>query len=368
MRKYSARHRYSPEEISFLERNIAGRSYLEITDMFNRHFGTSLALKSIVSALVRFKLKTGKAHRYAPEEIQFIKDNASGKSITEITETFNRKFNRSLPVEYIWNLIHWYKLDDKIKKQPRYTQEEIQFIKMNYAGKSRSELLELYNRTFNQTISLGKLAQIMHKHGLRKIKYHKCTADEIRFLENNINGRSYNELFDMFNLKFNLSISKSTFTGILQFNNIKNNNNNKLSSVGNRCPIGSERVKSDGYIVVKTESGWKLKHKVIWEEAHGEVPKSHRIILLDGDKKNIRLDNLFLVSKREFIYMVGNNLYFPKNAELLKTGNLISKIIIKSKDRTPGAQENKAKERRKKMDPGQSGQAEPPQDRVNPAV
>ena len=40
---------------------------------------------------------------------------------------------------------------------------------------------------------------------------------------------------------------------------------------------------------------WKLKHRHIWEEEHGEIPYRHVIIFKDGDKTNCGLDNLMMV-------------------------------------------------------------------------
>lgn len=75
----------------------------------------------------------------------------------------------------------------------------------------------------------------------------------------------------------------------------------------NHREIGDERITRDGYVEVKVamfrhskaNDCWKLKHRLIWEAAHGEVPKGHIVIFLDGDKQNFALDNLALVSMSE---------------------------------------------------------------------
>jgi hypothetical protein len=37
------RHSYTPKEIRFLEKNVAGRSYTKLTELFNRRFGLTLS-------------------------------------------------------------------------------------------------------------------------------------------------------------------------------------------------------------------------------------------------------------------------------------------------------------------------------------
>ena len=64
-------------------------------------------------------------------------------------------------------------------------------------------------------------------------------------------------------------------------------------------PVGSERVNCDGYIEVKVGEPkvWKLKHRLVWEQAHGPVPDGMIIMFRDGNRQNTDLDNLVLVSR-----------------------------------------------------------------------
>lgn len=75
----------------------------------------------------------------------------------------------------------------------------------------------------------------------------------------------------------------------------------------NWVPIGSERINSDGYRdrkVAETGYGprdWKAVHLLIWEEHRGPVPSGHAVVFRDGDKGNIRLSNLALLSRAELM-------------------------------------------------------------------
>lgn len=93
-------------------------------------------------------------------------------------------------------------------------------------------------------------------------------------------------------------------------------------------PIGSEILK-DGYIFVKVadnplpknytskqrNKNWKAKHRLVWEKAHGEIPKDHLVVFLDGDKTNFDLNNLYLISRKITTPMIRNG-WFSKDRDL----------------------------------------------------
>lgn len=70
----------------------------------------------------------------------------------------------------------------------------------------------------------------------------------------------------------------------------------------NTKPVGYERVdKKDGYVHMKVEMGRKLvlKHRYVWEQEHGEIPKGYVVTFIDGNKLNCSIENLQLISMRE---------------------------------------------------------------------
>ena len=68
----------------------------------------------------------------------------------------------------------------------------------------------------------------------------------------------------------------------------------------NHRDVGSERINKDGYIEVKVAepNKWKAKHRVIWEEANGPVEKGYNVQFKDGNRLNVSLDNLYLISRQ----------------------------------------------------------------------
>lgn len=77
--------------------------------------------------------------------------------------------------------------------------------------------------------------------------------------------------------------------------------------------IGDEVEDKDGYIKIKCfnharENGgwkknstraWKLKHRWLWEQNYGPIPKGYVIIFLDGNNRNFNLDNLAMISMKQ---------------------------------------------------------------------
>jgi len=129
-------------------------------------------------------------------------------------------------------------------------------------------------------------------------KNRRYTEEEKLFLGEAIKkGRRLSEATEMFNEHFSPPATK----GMLQ---------DLCERLGLRCvyqnmpqPVGSERVRQ-GRVYVKTVGGkWVGKHVLIWEGANGKVPQGHAVIFADGNKRNMALDNLLLVSKAELRFM-----------------------------------------------------------------
>lgn len=70
---------------------------------------------------------------------------------------------------------------------------------------------------------------------------------------------------------------------------------------GNHKPVGSERVNVYGYIERKVAepNKWECKHRIIWKQAHGDIPKGYNIQFKDGNPLNCILENLYIISRAE---------------------------------------------------------------------
>jgi hypothetical protein len=190
---------------------------------------------------------------------------------------------------------------------------------------------------------------------------HRYTPEQAAFIIEHYKGRSNKELSEMINEQFDLNLSvtqvktfkanrklNSGLTGRFELGQVPVNKGTKgLYNVGgnrtsfkkghkpkNYRPVGSERVNVDGYIEVKVAdpNKWRLKHSVVWEEANGPIPKGHCVIFLDGNRINLSLDNLQLITRNQLARLNQNHLIF-NDAELTKTGIIIADIRSKINDR-----------------------------------
>lgn len=103
----------------------------------------------------------------------------------------------------------------------------------------------------------------------------------------------------------------------------------------NHRPVGSERVNVDGYVEIKVAepNKWRLKHRVLWEEAHGPIPKGYNIQFKDGNRQNLAMDNLYMLSRADQIRNE-NNLYcrYPDGViELIRAKAQLKSLITKRK-------------------------------------
>lgn len=188
-----------------------------------------------------------------------------------------------------------------------------------------------------------------------KKKQHKWTDEEKEYLASIVKGSTYEEITKQMNDKFEYNFSKEQIKGMMYRNKLTtgtvgyfkkgstpwnkglkgymgaNKTSFKKGTIPPQYrPVGSERITKDGYVEIKVEdpNKWELKHRVIWEQHNGEIPKGYAIIFADGDKSNLDIDNLLLVSRKQLLFMNRNNLR-SQNKEFTKVGVNIANVMIK---------------------------------------
>lgn len=259
-------------------------------------------------------------HRYTQEQREFIRSNAPEKYNEEITKLFNDRFGTDITEGQIKS----YKANHKIKSNvPRkritgdeglFTQEQKDFIKKNVEGRLNQELAELVNGKFSLQITARQMNTFKKNHGL-------VSGLDCRFRKGD---------------------------------NPANKGTKGLYNVGGNCtsfkqgqrplnykPVGSERIDHDGYTLIKVSDDgpwhkrWRHKHKVIWEERHGSIPKGHAILFADQNKRNIDLDNLILITQSQLAILNTKGL-IQKDADLTRTGIIVADIYsVISKRKKP---------------------------------
>lgn len=102
--------------------------------------------------------------------------------------------------------------------------------------------------------------------------------------------------------------------------------------------IGALRVNTDGYLDMRTSFergalGWTALHRILWEDAHGQVPPSMALVFKDGDRLNVCLDNLELISRRELMARNTIQRYPPELRSAIKLARRAERKIREQEHR-----------------------------------
>jgi hypothetical protein len=109
-------------------------------------------------------------------------------------------------------------------------------------------------------------------------------------------------------------------------------------------PIGTERISKDGYLERKInndlplQARWRAVHLLVWEAANGPVPPGFAVCFKNGDKTDIRLDNLELVSRRD---LMARNTVHNLPAPLPQTIQLLGALKRQIRRRTEHAEQDR---------------------------
>lgn len=191
-------------------------------------------------------------------------------------------------------------------------------------------------------------------------KCHKYTEEQIQFLRENIAGRSYNDMTRLFNERFGLALNAGRIKSALDRYKLRNGRDGRFrrgrtpANKGKKRlwqggvetqfkpghmpntykPVGAERISSDGYAMVKVAdpNKWRAKHVVMWEQVNGPVPLGHVVIFANGNRLDINLDNLILISRRELVVLNKFGL-ISADAELTRSGVAVADIYLKISER-----------------------------------
>lgn len=99
----------------------------------------------------------------------------------------------------------------------------------------------------------------------------------------------------------------------------------------NYRPVGSERVNVDGYIEIKIKdpNKWELKHRVVYESVYGKIPKGSNITFIDGNRLNLDIENLSLITQAENLILNQHELR-ADDTEITKSAIALAKLIDKT--------------------------------------
>lgn len=108
-------------------------------------------------------------------------------------------------------------------------------------------------------------------------------------------------------------------------------------------PVGELRTNKEGYMQRKINDDlpfhkrWRSEHLLIWEAVNGPLPSGHAVVFRDGDKTNLALSNLELVSRRTLMERNSMQRHGPEIAALTQLRGTLTRQINRSiRNQQPG--------------------------------
>lgn len=180
-------------------------------------------------------------------------------------------------------------------KRKYWTDEEMEQLKQLYPTTLGEELAKKFNcsikSVYNQAVKLG----------LKKDMAFVSEIARQRSLVLNHGGRKYQ--FKKGHTPYNKGLKQMQYMSSDSIERTKATRFKTGNVSLNYRPVGSERVNKDGYLEVKVAdpNKWELKHRYVWKKENGPISKGSNIQFKDGNRQNVSLDNLYIISRKEQI-------------------------------------------------------------------
>lgn len=188
----------------------------------------------------------------------------------------------------------------------RFSPEMRDFIRAHVIDRTTMDLTELFNSTFGTDVSVSQIRAYKRNHRLSSGLTGRYQPGSTPYTK----GKK----------KYWSGGEKTQFK--------------KGHRPYNYMPVGSERINGEGYIDIKIADPnvWRAKHLIVWERHNGPVPKGHAVLFGDGNRMNVDIANLVLVTRTQLAILNRKRFIF-KNAELTRTGLILADIYQKIGER-----------------------------------
>jgi len=205
------------------------------------------------------------------------------------------------------------------RKKDSFVYDDDWLIENFWKYSRTDEMAEKYNEEHGTSYKLGTIRyHCFEKLGLKRKSKRNApfSAAEDEFLRKNYPVMSSRELADAFVIEFGRRREEQELRLRCWYLGIKKEetaaSKSRSEAQWHVKEIGEELIDVHGYVKVKvSRSGnsnerWKLKHREVWKQHHGEIPEGHVIIFLDGNKQNCEIENLACVPFNYLGYLSGN--------------------------------------------------------------
>lgn len=183
------------------------------------------------------------------------------------------------------------------------------------------------------------------------------TTEQQSYIREIYKNRFNYEIADLLNKKFGTSFTESQVKGFKKRNRLRSEKRHTPPTAfkkGNKpmapfkkggishmtAPIGSIRSRKHKgnyvtYIKVSNTGNrgvdWKRYSHYLWEKEYGKIPEGYKLIIKNGDGRDIRLDNLMLVSGKVHIRM-STNFKYSTYPDITEVEVLNQEIKVKLKE------------------------------------
>ena len=201
-------------------------------------------------------------------------------------------------------------------KRKFFTEDEIKLLRQVYPNMFAEDVAKLFNCTVRQVYNVAfkfkikKSKEWMQQEFQRQATRLKIVGKDLRFkpgqIPANKGQKMHPEQYEKCKVTF--------FAAGHKPHNIKWD--------------GYERYDKDGYVMIRVNEGkFRLKHRVIWEQHNGLIPKGMIVIFRDKNRLNFDIKNLELISRQEGIKRNRITNYPPELRNLIKLNNKLKKKL-----------------------------------------
>ena len=152
-----------------------------------------------------------------------------------------------------------------------------------------------------------------------------------QYLLDTARDKTIKELLPIVNKEFELDYKENDLRRYCFRNRIpyKYEDESKIRVIS-KIPVGTERYRDDGMVLVKTKDKWEYKQRIIYEQYHNvKLTDNDYIIFLNHDRTDYRIENLMRINRKESSYLASTKT-FSKNPKATELGVIIAKLLIKT--------------------------------------
>ena len=164
-------------------------------------------------------------------------------------------------------------------------------------------------------------------------KYRKYTQQQIDFLRVNAGESTLKGLLCKYNKRFKVPLTLQKLKALCYYYKFKTLPEICISNKGTIYKAcydnGDTRTIRGGFVEIKKDDHWELLHYHAWEQANGAIQQRHVLFFLDRNHANCKADNLISLRKSELAWLNRKSL-LTKDTQLnmaaINTARLVTRI------------------------------------------